>query len=136
MELHIHADANDVCLFVLLKNCGLGSATGSRAGFFDAGAEHRRDRRAVRVAQLGASLSDVRSQFLTLWGLTVFYGCIAVVLEAVRQPRSPVSPRGNAPLRSFAATEYGSSSPQVGIVHPPAVSHMIRYLLQGSAAGD
>jgi len=46
----------------------------------------------VRVAQLGASLSDVRSQFLTLWGLTVFYGCIAVVLEAVQQPRSPRLP--------------------------------------------
>jgi ABC-2 type transport system permease protein len=36
----------------------------------------------VRVAQLGASLSDVRSQFLTLWGLAIAYGLVAVAIEA------------------------------------------------------
>ncbi|MBX5164231.1 MULTISPECIES: ABC transporter permease [unclassified Rhizobium] len=36
----------------------------------------------VSVSQLGASLSDVRTPFLTLWALALFYGCLAVGLEA------------------------------------------------------
>jgi hypothetical protein len=95
LQLHVHANANDVGLFVMLKNCGLGGAWPSAAipqavqifsmlmpsiAAIDG---------LVRVAQLGASLSDVRSQFLTLWGLTIFYGCIVVVLEEIRRPRSP-----------------------------------------------
>jgi ABC-2 type transport system permease protein len=39
----------------------------------------------VRIAQLGAPLSDVRSEFLTLWGLTVCYGAGAVMLEIRKQ---------------------------------------------------
>jgi ABC-2 type transport system permease protein len=35
----------------------------------------------VRVGQLGASLADVRIEFLTLWALTALYGSIAVFLE-------------------------------------------------------
>jgi ABC-2 type transport system permease protein len=48
----------------------------------------------VRVGQLGAPLSDVRPQLLTLWGLVAFYGCIAVWLETARRPafRSPEEP--------------------------------------------
>jgi ABC-2 type transport system permease protein len=39
----------------------------------------------VKVGQLGASLADVRSEFLTLWELAAFYGCIAVLLETRRR---------------------------------------------------
>ena len=35
----------------------------------------------VKIGQLGAPLSDVRSQLFTLWGLAAFYGAVAVVLE-------------------------------------------------------
>jgi ABC-2 type transport system permease protein len=42
----------------------------------------------VRVAQLGAHISDVRSQYLVLWGLVALYGSIAVSLEVLRS-RSP-----------------------------------------------
>jgi len=41
----------------------------------------------VRVAQLGAPLSDVRNQFLTLCGLAAFYGCIALMLEIRKRQR-------------------------------------------------
>jgi ABC-2 type transport system permease protein len=41
----------------------------------------------VRVGQLGASLSDVRNQFLLLWVLAIFYGCVAAALEARRRER-------------------------------------------------
>ncbi|MBB2692571.1 UNVERIFIED_ORG: ABC-2 type transport system permease protein [Rhizobium esperanzae] len=41
----------------------------------------------VAVSQLGAPLSDVRSPFLTLWALALFYGCLAVGLE-IRMRRS------------------------------------------------
>jgi ABC-2 type transport system permease protein len=44
----------------------------------------------VRVSQLGASLSDVRTQFVTLWGLAALYGCLAVMFE-VRRRRLIVS---------------------------------------------
>ncbi len=40
----------------------------------------------MRVAQLGAPLSDVRSQFLTLWGLAAFYGCLAVMVRGQEAP--------------------------------------------------
>jgi ABC-2 type transport system permease protein len=39
----------------------------------------------VRVAQLGASIADVRSQFLTLWGLAAAYGLCAVAIEAAKR---------------------------------------------------
>jgi ABC-2 type transport system permease protein len=39
----------------------------------------------VRVAQLGAPIADVRTQYLLLWGLVAFYGLIAVMLEMVKQ---------------------------------------------------
>lgn len=39
----------------------------------------------VRIAQLGAPLTDVSTQFLTLWGLTIVYGGIAMGLAA-RKP--------------------------------------------------
>jgi ABC-2 type transport system permease protein len=39
----------------------------------------------VKVGQLGASLADVRSEFLTLWALAALYGCIAVLLETRRR---------------------------------------------------
>jgi ABC-2 type transport system permease protein len=43
----------------------------------------------VRVSQLGAPLADVRSQFLTLWGLAAFYGCVAIMLEVKRRRSRP-----------------------------------------------
>lgn len=47
----------------------------------------------VRVSQLGAPLSDVRHQFLTLWALTLIYASIAVYLEArKRQPMVRLAP--------------------------------------------
>lgn len=42
----------------------------------------------VRLSQLGASLYDVRPQLLTLWGLAIVYGTIAVVVES--RTRLPV----------------------------------------------
>ncbi|WP_442084599.1 hypothetical protein [Rhizobium johnstonii] len=41
----------------------------------------------VSVSQLGAPLSDVRTPFLKLWALAIFYGCLEVGLE-VRMRRS------------------------------------------------
>lgn len=38
----------------------------------------------VRVSQMGALLSDVRTQVLTLWGLAFLYGAIAVAINAKR----------------------------------------------------
>ena len=35
----------------------------------------------TRLSQLGAPLADVRNEFLTLWGLAVFYGGIAWIVE-------------------------------------------------------
>jgi ABC-2 type transport system permease protein len=46
----------------------------------------------VRVAQLGAPLSDVRNQFLTLWALAVFYGAWSPVLIEARKQRATASP--------------------------------------------
>lgn len=39
----------------------------------------------VRIGQLGASLHDVRGPLLTLWGLTLLYGSLAVLIEAGRR---------------------------------------------------
>ncbi len=39
----------------------------------------------VRVSQLGAPLSDVRIQFLTLWALALIYGGIAMMQESRRR---------------------------------------------------
>jgi len=59
----------------------------------------------ARLAQLGAPLADVQSEFLMLWGLTLFYGGIAWILE-VRRRR----PEGrNAP---GAALGMSSEEPQ------------------------
>ena len=38
----------------------------------------------VRIGQLGASLYEVRGALWTLWGLTLFYGALAVLIEARR----------------------------------------------------
>jgi ABC-2 type transport system permease protein len=47
----------------------------------------------TRLAQLGASLADVRDEFLTLWGLAVFYGGIAWLLEVRKHRLDSQSPR-------------------------------------------
>jgi ABC-2 type transport system permease protein len=47
----------------------------------------------TRLAQLGASLADVRDEFLTLWGLAVFYGGIAWILEVRKHRLDSQSPR-------------------------------------------
>ncbi len=39
----------------------------------------------TRLAQLGAPLADVEGEFLMLWGLTLFYGGIAWILEVRRR---------------------------------------------------
>jgi ABC-2 type transport system permease protein len=55
----------------------------------------------VRVAQLGASLADVRRQFLALWALAAFYGICAMLIEAAKA-------RAGA---GRAAAASGASSP-------------------------
>jgi ABC-2 type transport system permease protein len=47
----------------------------------------------TRLAQLGASLADVRDEFLTLWGLAVSYGGIVWVLEIRKHRLGSQSPR-------------------------------------------
>jgi ABC-2 type transport system permease protein len=42
----------------------------------------------TRLAQLGAPLAEVRSEFLILWGLAIFYGGIVWLLESRKQRRS------------------------------------------------
>lgn len=42
----------------------------------------------VRLSQLGASMHEVRGEFLTLWGLAFLYGAIAVLIEARRRGAS------------------------------------------------
>ncbi|RTL49534.1 MAG: ABC transporter permease [Bradyrhizobiaceae bacterium] len=51
----------------------------------------------VRVGQLGASLSDVRHQYLTLWGLALAYGVIAMIIEARRRSSVRPLPSGDLP---------------------------------------
>ena len=41
----------------------------------------------TRLAQLGAPLADVRNEFLTLWGLAIFYGGIVWILEFRKRRR-------------------------------------------------
>jgi len=48
----------------------------------------------TRLAQLGAPLADVRGQFLMLWGLTIFYGGIAWILEIRRRQPDRRNARG------------------------------------------
>jgi ABC-2 type transport system permease protein len=48
----------------------------------------------VRVGQLGAPLSDARTQLVTLWGLAILYGCLAALLE-VRTRQRPKSMSSN-----------------------------------------
>jgi ABC-2 type transport system permease protein len=45
----------------------------------------------VDVAQLGASLSDVRSDFIGLWALAAAYAAIAVAVEFSRRRRAPIA---------------------------------------------
>jgi ABC-2 type transport system permease protein len=40
----------------------------------------------MRITQMGASLVDVRTQFLTLWALVLLYGTTAIYLEWSRRP--------------------------------------------------
>jgi ABC-2 type transport system permease protein len=42
----------------------------------------------VRIAQLGAPLSGVRSEFLTLWLLAIGYGVIAIFIDVQRRRRA------------------------------------------------
>lgn len=57
----------------------------------------------VRLAQLGASLSDVRGHVLVLWGLAIAYTAIAVVLEILRR-RRPVGGHADAAAAQVAAS--------------------------------
>lgn len=41
----------------------------------------------VRITQMGATLVDLRTQFLTLWILVLLYGTSAICLETSRRPR-------------------------------------------------
>jgi ABC-2 type transport system permease protein len=41
----------------------------------------------VRITQMGATLVDLRTQFLTLWTLVLLYGTAAISLETSRRPR-------------------------------------------------
>ena len=41
----------------------------------------------VRITQMGATIFDVRSQFLTLWALVLLYGTAAIYLESSRRLR-------------------------------------------------
>ena len=51
----------------------------------------------VRVSQLGAPLSEIHIQFLTLWGLAAFYGCLAMALET-RKRRADATKLGRTGL--------------------------------------
>jgi len=62
----------------------------------------------VRIGQLGASLADVRGQFLTLCGLAAFYAWVAMLIEArnaarshahVQLPASPACEASTSPAR-------------------------------------
>jgi ABC-2 type transport system permease protein len=46
----------------------------------------------VSVSQLGASLAEMRPQFLTLWALAAVYGGVAMALEAWRRRPARLSP--------------------------------------------
>jgi ABC-2 type transport system permease protein len=41
----------------------------------------------VRITQMGATLADVRTQFLTLWALVLLYATAAICLESSRRLR-------------------------------------------------
>jgi ABC-2 type transport system permease protein len=41
----------------------------------------------VRITQMGATIFDVRTQFLTLWALVLLYGAAAIYLESSRRLR-------------------------------------------------
>jgi ABC-2 type transport system permease protein len=47
----------------------------------------------VRITQMGATLVDVRSQFLILWALVFLYGTAAIGLEWSRRPGFPSAQR-------------------------------------------
>lgn len=52
----------------------------------------------VKVSQLGAPLSDVRSEFLTLWALALVYGSLAVFLESRKARRDLPYASGSNPV--------------------------------------
>ncbi len=47
----------------------------------------------TRLAQLGAPLADVRGEILILWGLAVFYGGVAWILETRKHRLDGRNPR-------------------------------------------
>jgi ABC-2 type transport system permease protein len=53
----------------------------------------------VRLSQLGAPLSDVRPQLLTLWGLAIGYGALSLLITRMRDGAAKASPRPAAASR-------------------------------------
>jgi ABC-2 type transport system permease protein len=52
----------------------------------------------VKLSQLGAPLSAVSSEFVTLWGLALFYNFVALLQTAYEaRPRDPVLSEGTSP---------------------------------------
>ncbi|QKC99030.1 ABC transporter permease [Mesorhizobium sp. NZP2298] len=50
----------------------------------------------VRITQTGANLAEVRPEFLTLWGLAIAYGGVAMLLQRGARPWGAADPRPNA----------------------------------------
>jgi hypothetical protein len=46
----------------------------------------------VRLSQLGAPLSDVRPQLLTLWGLAIGYSALALLVTRLRSGPAKIAP--------------------------------------------
>jgi hypothetical protein len=60
---------------------------------------------------MGATIVDVRTQFLTLWALVLFYGTTAIYLESFRRFRLPRAEGSSARARSSARSEIGPWPP-------------------------
>ncbi|MFZ5681190.1 MAG: ABC transporter permease [Bradyrhizobiaceae bacterium] len=57
----------------------------------------------VRIGQLGASLHEVQPALWTLWGLTLFYGALAVLIEArATRPQDRPKDRSGTPVPAAA----------------------------------
>ncbi|HAP11035.1 MAG TPA: hypothetical protein DCR50_09300, partial [Afipia sp.] len=57
----------------------------------------------VRIGQLGASLHEVQPALWTLWGLTLFYGALAVLIEArATRPQDRLKDRPGTPVPAAA----------------------------------
>jgi hypothetical protein len=72
----------------------------------------------VRVTQMGATIFDVRSQFLTLCALVLIYGTTAIYLEWSRRlglpsasPPVPDAPRSRPLMASSALPTLASARP-------------------------